>query len=89
MILPISTWGIWVVAILVRILHGTIYDFLEMMGFGFKCTKALDVAYIFCGSAEKLLFSVLCVIISKKMGFGNLNFIICSKVVAIDQVKNT
>lgn len=56
------------------------------MGFGFKCTKALGVAYIFYGSADKLLFSVLCVIISKKMGFGNLNFIICFKVVAIDQV---
>lgn len=56
------------------------------MGFVFKCTKALDVAYIFYGNADKLFFSVLCVIISKQMGFRNLNFIISFKVVAIDQV---
>lgn len=56
------------------------------MSIVFKCTKALDVAYIFCGNADKLFFSVLCVIFPKQMGFRNLNFIICFEVVAIDQV---
>lgn len=36
--------------------------------------------------ANCFFFSVLCVIISKKMDFRNLNFIICFKVVALDQV---